>query len=314
MYYWFLSHQQELLAASVGGRQPNLSQDIIRSLRILTPDPQYQTAIAEFLDRETAKIDDLIAKKQSLADLIIQRNLSFTIRAITSGLHPGRAVKPSRVEWIGSVPSHWDVAPLYARYNVQLGKMLDEKQITGDHRAPYLRNVDVQWGRINVEDLPTMDFDPQDRLKFLLLPGDLLICEGGEVGRSAVWNGDLSVCYFQKAIHRLRPTRGDHPMHLFYVMRAAVSSGLFESSTNLSTIGHLTAEKLRRYRFPFPPLAEQAEIVHQLEEDSQKTSDATAKITAAISLLREYRSALISAAVTGQLDLRQHEAQLEALA
>ena len=97
-------------------------------------------------------------------------------------------------------------------------------------------------------------------------------------------------------------------------MRAAVSSGLFESSTNLNTIGHLTAEKLRRYRFPFPPPAEQAEIVDRLDADLKTTSDATAKITSAIALLREYRAALISAAVTGQLDLRRHEAQLEALA
>ena len=104
-----------------------------------------------------------------------------------------------------TLPSSWSTPPIYARFSVQLGKMLDEKQIKGTMLAPYLRNTDVQWDRINIDELPEMDFSPEDREKFSLKKGDILVCEGGEVGRTAIWNGELELCFYQKAIHRLRP-------------------------------------------------------------------------------------------------------------
>jgi type I restriction enzyme S subunit len=107
-------------------------------------------------------------------------------------------MKDSGVEWLGEVPEHWDVAALNYRYEALLGKMLDEKRITGKHLQPYLRNTDVQWDKINVEDLPVMDFEDSDYQRYGLLPGDLLVCEGGEVGRSAIWSGELATCFFRR--------------------------------------------------------------------------------------------------------------------
>ena len=88
--------------------------------------------------------------------------------------------------WFGSVPAHWSTPPVYARYEVQLGKMLDERQITKRFLAPYLRNTDVQWDGINVDDLPEMDFDESEQKLYGLRPGDILMCEGGEIGRCAI--------------------------------------------------------------------------------------------------------------------------------
>ena len=128
-----------------------------------------------------------------------------------------RECKESGIDWLGCVPREWEVAPLYSRYEVALGKMLDSKRVTGEHLAPYLRNVDVRWDSVNVEGLPEMDFSLRDRLRYGLRVKDLLVCEGGEVGRTAMWLGELAECYYQKAIHRLRPLRGDqHPRFLFY--------------------------------------------------------------------------------------------------
>ena len=94
--------------------------------------------------------------------------------------------KDSGVEWLGEVPGHWATPPLYLRYSVELGKMLDSSRITGDHLVPYLRNVDVQWGRINFDDLPEMDIEESEYGRYTVAPGDLLVCEGGEVGRAAI--------------------------------------------------------------------------------------------------------------------------------
>ena len=104
---------------------------------------------------------------------------------------------------MSDLPSGWAEVALGKVAATQLGRMLSSRRETGDHAKPYLRNRDVQWGKINVEDLPVMDFDHTDAAKFLLKPGDVLICEGGEVGRAAIWNGQLSECYYQKALHRV---------------------------------------------------------------------------------------------------------------
>lgn len=214
------------------------------------------------------------------------------------------AFKDSATEWLGEVPAHWTVCALSYRYSVQLGKMLDEKRITGNHLGPYLRNVDVQWGRINVVELPEMDFRDEDLRRFSLLKGDLLVCEGGEVGRSAIWNGDIEPCFYQKALHRLRPyePHDDTPTFLFYVMFAAAKMGVFSGSEGKATIVHLPAETLRRYRFPFPPLSEQTAIAAFLDRETAKIDALVEEQQRLIALLKEKRQAIISHAVTKGLD------------
>jgi len=221
---------------------------------------------------------------------------------VTEAAHQ-KKVRSSPCDWAGELPDHWAIAPLYARYKVQLGKMLDEKRITGNHLAPYLRNVDVQWDRVNSVELPEMDFHPADRMRLLLRPGDLLVCEGGEAGRTALWRGELRECYYQKAIHRLRPrSQNDCPRFFYYVMFAATKMGVFVAGGNPNTFNHLTAEKLRQHRFPFPPLPEQKTIADFLDRKSAQIDGLIAKKQRQIELLGEKRQALISQAVTKGLD------------
>ncbi len=282
-----------------------LGRDAIGSARFPFPPLPEQRAIAAFLDRETARIDALIAQKERLIALLEEKRSALISRAVTRGLDPNVELKESGVEWIGEVPRHWEVPPLYARFEVQLGKMLDAKTISGTHLAPYLRNVDVQWDRINAGDLPEMDFDEQDREKFALRSDDLLVCEGGEVGRAAIWVGALPECYYQKALHRLRPrTRRDVPRFLFYVLFAAARGGVFAAYGNPNTIDHLTADDLRHYRFPFPPAEEQQRIVTHLDQETSNISSLASLIREGTQQLAEYRAALISAAVTGKIDVR----------
>jgi type I restriction enzyme S subunit len=214
------------------------------------------------------------------------------------------AYKDSGVEWLGEVPEHWPVCALSYRYDVALGKMLDEKRITGEHLAPYLRNVDVQWGRININDLPEMDFHSGEVARYGLAIGDLLVCEGGEVGRAAIWDGALSECYYQKALHRVRPhdKHSDVPNFLFYILAAAASRSIFEQSQGKSTISHLTAEAFRRYRFPFPSRLEQISIATFLDRETAKIDALVADYRALIELLQEKCQAVISHAVTNGLD------------
>jgi len=212
--------------------------------------------------------------------------------------------KDSGVVWLGEVPETWTVCALSHRYQVALGKMLDEKNITGQHLAPYLRNTDVQWGTVNVVDLPQMDFKGDDLPRYSLNRGDLLVCEGGEVGRAAIWEAPLEECYYQKALHRIRPLDPgrESVQFLYFLFRAAAAVGAFTSSGEKATIAHLPAESLRRHRFPFPPRLEQVRIAEFLARETGKIDELVAEQQRLMGLLKEKRQAVISHAVTKGLN------------
>jgi type I restriction enzyme, S subunit len=167
---------------------------------------------------------------------------------------------------VSDLPGSWVQAPLGHVATTQLGRMLSASRETGAHPKPYLRNRDVQWGHINVDDLPVMDFAPNDAARFLLNPGDVLVCEGGEVGRAAIWNGQLTECYFQKALHRVRTSSALLPKFLLYLLEYYSRINAFERHTSGSTIAHLPQEDLRNLPVPIPPSAEQDRIVAAIEE------------------------------------------------
>lgn len=282
-----------------------LSQDDICSALFPLPPRPEQEAIAAWLDERTRRIDELVAAKRRLIALLAEHRTALITHAVTNGLNPAAALKPSGIDWLGDVPRHWAVAPMYARYSVELGKMLDAKQITGEHLVPYIRNVDVRWDSVNVDDLPEMDIEPHEYHRFILQSGDMVACEGGEVGRAAFWRGELDQCAYQKAIHRIRPLKPaqDYPRFLYYVMYTGSKCGVFIAGGNPNTIPHLTGEALRVYRFAFPPIDEQRAIVTHLDAASAKLDALTAATENAIAHLTEYRQALISAAVTGKINI-----------
>ena len=176
----------------------------------------------------------------------------------------------------------WPVQPLAAVAETRLGKMLDQKKATGQHPRPYIKNTNVQWFRFELDDLPVMDFDERERTEFLLRDGDVLVCEGGEVGRSAIWKSDLDECYFQKAIHRVRTDRsqllGEYLVHFMYCM---AGRGALSESINTATIAHLTGERLKALPIPLPPIEEQRRIAAILD----KADDLRAKRRAALAHL-----------------------------
>lgn len=143
------------------------------------------------------------------------------------------------------------LVPLRIVASIQLGKMLSPKAKTGTKSFPYLRNQNVQWGRFDLGDLAIMDFDARERVKFELQDGDLLVCEGGEPGRCAVWRGEVKNCYYQKAIHRVRPTRGTADSDfLAQWIRFQALAGTFDNQNAKTTIAHLPLVRLEQMLVP----------------------------------------------------------------
>lgn len=207
------------------------------------------------------------------------------------------------LKWLGSVPPDWPIASVGSQFDVQLGKMLNKERTSGDHLKVYLRNTNVQWDRVDTDDLLMMDFPPSERTRYEVRSGDLLICEGGEPGRAAIWDGRIAEIYYQKALHRARSLGKSSVRWLYYCLKAATALNVFAIEGNTTTIAHLTGEQLRAHRFPFPDRAVQDRITIKLDAQEHTDRQLVQKLEAQIALLAERRQALITATVTGQMDV-----------
>ncbi|MCX6934330.1 MAG: restriction endonuclease subunit S [Verrucomicrobia bacterium] len=168
---------------------------------------------------------------------------------------------PSRYE----VAENWIWIRFAAVGEQRLGKMLDQKGNRGDLK-PYLRNTNVQWMRFQLDDIKELRLESEELEEFRLVPGDLLICEGGEPGRCAIWRDPDREMYFQKAIHRVRPRKGILSEYLAICLQVDAQNGVLAKHFTGATIKHFTGRSLSEYTIPLPPLAEQKRIVAKVDE------------------------------------------------
>jgi type I restriction enzyme S subunit len=206
----------------------------------------------------------------------------------------------------GITPEDWGDSRVGKEFDIQLGKMLDVEKNTGVLK-PYLGNKAVQWGQIDIDDLPMIAMSRSDLDHFRLYAGDLLVCEGGEVGRAAIWEDQLDECYYQKALHRLRPLHcfSSHLMLAF--LRYWTYHGLLADYVSQTSIAHLTKEKLAVIPLPVPSPEEQRAIAEAL-------SDADALINSLDKLIakkRDIKQAAMQQLLTGKTRLPGSSGELE---
>ncbi|HUE71425.1 MAG TPA: restriction endonuclease subunit S [Pirellulaceae bacterium] len=182
-----------------------------------------------------------------------------------------------------------------------LGKMLDKQKNRGSLQ-PYLRNVNVRWFTFDLSDMKEMRFEADEESRFGLQPGDLVICEGGEPGRAAVWKGQAASAKIQKALHRIRfrPEEYDPSFAMYYLYYGTITNRFAPHYTG-TTIKHLTGKALSRVEFPVPPLSEQRRIVEKIEELFSDLDAGVAALERAKANLKRYRAAVLNAAVKGKL-------------
>ena len=222
--------------------------------KLLERTEKEQKSIAEILN----KMDSLISlRKQQIAKL-------------------DELVKARFVKMFGNIirnDKSWPIHNFSDIASSRLGKMLDAKQQTGKYSYPYLANFNVQWFSFNVDNLNQMDFNEAEQKEFELRDGDLLVCEGGEIGRCAVWHNEIQPCFFQKALHRVRCNRQlVHPDYLAWWFKYNCNHGGFaEIAGAKATIAHLPGIKLKQLQVALPPLSLQNEFAAFVERiDQQK--------------------------------------------
>lgn len=265
------------LAASqaTGANLPRLSPRVLEAFEIPLPPLPEQRRIAAILDNA----DALRTKRRHTLALLDDLTKSV--------FH----------DMFGEL-TQWPIHKFGDVCETRLGKMLDAKQQTGEHQRPYLRNANVQWFRFDLDDVLSMDFDAKSRALLQLQPWDLLICEGGEPGRCAVWRGQIAECYYQKALHRARPnTRLAHPEFIAHQMWHLAHSGALSDYVTSATIAHLTGEKLKQLPLAVPPLPLQKEFATRVAAINAERTAAQRSLDT----LDELFASLQSRAFSGQL-------------
>ena len=199
---------------------------------------------------------------------------------------------------VGVIPEDWSVSMVGAEFKIQLGKMLDAAKNVGVVK-PYIGNRSVQWGRIDLTDIDSVALTAADLRRFRLRSGDLLVCEGGEIGRAAIWDAPIQECYFQKALHRLRPTRGYDAYLMMSMLQRWASIGYLADYVTQTSIAHLPKDKFETVPLPIPPLPEQRAIAAVLSDVDALLES----LEALIAKKRDIKRAAIQQLLTGRTRL-----------
>jgi len=204
------------------------------------------------------------------------------------------------VPWQPVANDEWKLVQIKRYYDVILGKMLQNTaQSYEDEETPYLKAQHVQWDEVRIDDLPTMWASPSEIEMLRVREGDLLVCEGGEVGRAAIVKGEPPVgCIIQNALHLVRPKEGAETRFLKYLLECAVAQAWLDALCNRSTIAHFTVEKFREMWIRIPSLPVQRAIAAYLDRETARIDAMIATKRRLIELLTEKRRALITHAVT----------------
>jgi len=313
----YIVNSQFRLSAN-GITRYGLSKNSISSAVFLVPSLPKQQAIADFLDHKTSKIDELIKKNEKLIELLKEKRQAIISHAVTKGIPPhpplekggwgALKMKDSGIEWIGEIPERWEVKRLKYVAEIVLGKMLQNEDTGNDKLKFYMRAQNIQWEVVDTNDVKEMWFSDYEIKKYRLQKGDLLVSEGGEVGRTALWNGELEECYIQNSVHKVTVDKKlANNRYLLYLLEKYGKWGYFESIVNRVSIGHLTREKLKEIEIICPPKNEQEQIVTYLDKKSSAIDKTIQKILSQIEKLKEYRQALISNVVTGKVKINEDQ-------
>lgn len=199
-----------------------------------------------------------------------------------------------------TLPSRWTTTIVGEVAEVKLGKMLDRAKHVSGKSLPYLRNINVRWGQFQTENLLEMFFDADEIERYSIQRGDLVVCEGGEPGRAAIWS-DTRPAMFQKALHRVRPRQAVTAEWLLICLRWYASSSTLNKFVSGSTIKHLTRDTFTKLPIPLPPLPEQRRIVARQEALEARSRRARAKLAEVPTQLAQARQSLLAAAFRGEL-------------
>ena len=294
------------------GTQPNIGMNVLENLKLTLPsDSEEQTTIAHFLDQKTAEIDHLIAQKQALIQKLEEEKQAIINQAVTKGLNPDASMKDSGLPWVGEIPEHWEVT----RLKFLCDFILDgthgsfKRQSTG-YRLLSVRNIidDEFVFRDDDSRVSQSDFDSISS-RFLVQEGDIqLAIVGATLGKVAVVRKMDELFVTQRSVATLRPlSERCLSEYLFYSLKSDFYQEYLWMNTGFSAQPGVYLSTLQNSMICIPGMDEQLEIVAHLNSKRKEFSKAIEIVNREIALIQEYKTALISEAVTGKIDVRNFD-------
>lgn len=310
--------QTKVFYSMGGGLRQSMKFSDVKWLPVILPSPDEQAAIAAFLDRETAKIDDLIAEQEKLIALLAEKRQATISHAVTKGLNPDAPMKDSGVEWLGEIPAHWEVTRLKSIAIFEDGDRSsnypNENDLTNDG-IPFLSSKNI----VNyLFDLSETKFISTEKFSTLTrgraVQGDLIITVRGTIGHVAMFEPSelgFETAFINAQMMIVRPTRISGRF-LILVTRSSTWQQQLEVGSYGTAQQQLSNQVLAEVRLALPPDDEAEQITEFLTAELSRLDDLSNEATRVISLLKERRTALISAAVTGKIDVRDAVSTSEA--
>ena len=273
---------------------------------IAVPDLQEQCVISTYLDGETAKIDALGAKKERLIELLQEKRTAIVTRAVTKGIDPDAPMKDSGVEWLGEIPSHWSVSKLKSMVpKVTVGIVVTPSKYYVEDGIPCLRSLNIAQGSVTTDNLVSISESANAlHRKSQIFAGDIVVVRTGRAGTAVVVPPEFDGANCVDLLI-IRQSNRLHSRFLYYFMNSgtvrgqvvAESVGSIQEHYNTSTLANLVTPKI--------PIQEQRSIAGYLDLRTARIDALVAKVHEAIDRLKELRTALIAAAVTGKIDVRE---------
>ncbi|HBT5093373.1 TPA: restriction endonuclease subunit S [Klebsiella pneumoniae] len=305
---WLLTPDvtHQIVSGCEGAKMPRADWGHIGSIEVVYPDQPEQAKILTSLDRETARIDALIEKKTRFIELLNEKRQALITHAVTKGLDPNVKMKDSGIEWIGQVPEHWEVKPFKYILSAPMSYGANESAESDDPNHPrYIRITDLtENGTLREDTFKTLPWDKA--YSYLLSDGDILLARSGAtVGKSFLYretNG--AACFAGYLIKASCDEEKALPKYIYAYLQSHSYWEYISGSNIQSTIQNVSAEKYSSMVLPVPQREEQATIVATLDRETARIDALISKAEQSITLLKERRAAFITAAVTGQIDLR----------
>jgi type I restriction enzyme, S subunit len=306
LFWLILSEEFSSLAVLESDRvaMPKINRESLKAVAIAVPPTHEQDFISEFLDRETAKTDALVAEQRRLIELLKEKRQAVISHAVTKGLNPDAPMKPSGIEWLGDVPEHWSVKRLkHISPFMTVGIVVNPSTFVAEEGFPFIYGGDIREGVIDWKNARCIDTESSDsNAKTRLKAGDLLTVRVGAPGVTAVVPVE---CEGGNCASVMLIRQGNfNSQWLCYAMNTRIVRFQVEVVQYGAAQEQFNISHAVKFWTPTPPRAEQDEIAHFVELETSRFDELTAEAQQAIDLLQERRTALISTAVTGKIDVR----------
>lgn len=287
-----------------------------KSIPCILPPKSHQRAIAKFLDSKTSQIDSLIAKKKRLIELLEEKRTALITRAVTKGLDTDVPMKDSGVEWLGEIPAHWETRRPKHLCLVENSGCWGEDPDECEDPIPVLRTADVDSaGRIDMDNMKDRCLSSAEEAQYTCQDGDIVVVKSSGSasnvisGKAALIRIRQEGVAFSNFMLRLRPrTDRVNPEFLYRFLTSHLTRERIHRMVSTTTYPNLDVGEYVGFNVAYPPLAEQGEIAEFLKRREQRIWSLIDRVETAIDRLEEYRSALITAAVTGTIDVRDYAA------